>query len=299
MTLIEKPPKESIWAAGCVVSRRDGGGEPKYLIVHRPRYDDWSLPKGKLNKRESFVDAAIREVKEETRVKGTNARPIGTVGFITKAGNPKVVRWWLTDPKEIKKFKKNSEVDAIEWVEYDKAIEKLDYTNDRAVLERANDMVLARSAGSIHLVRHAHAGVRDDTDPNDEKRSIDKLGKAQRKAIRKHLLDHPVTRIGSSQLDRCVQTVAKFADTIGVPVEREIALGEGTHPTRIVSLIHELQGEAAVLCSHGDVISGLIGHLFAEGVPMDGPMQWEKGSIWHLRTIKGRVVSGSYTAPGA
>lgn len=298
MTVLQRPPKDSIWAAGCVVTRPRENGEPEYLIIHRPRYDDWSLPKGKLDKGETFVDAALREVEEETRVRGKKLRPIGAVGYITKAGNPKVVRWWLAQPKKIKPFKQNSEVDKIKWVRYEKAIKKLKYANDRTVLERAHDMVLARSAGSVHLVRHATAGVRDSADPDDDKRPIDEHGKKQRKAIRDHLLGYPITRIGSSQLERCVQTVQEISDTIGVPVEREIALGEGTDPTRTVALIHELQEEAAVLCSHGDVISGIIGHLFAEGVPMDGPMKWEKGSIWHLRTIKGRIVSGSYEVPG-
>jgi 8-oxo-dGTP diphosphatase len=197
----------------------------------------------------------------------------------------------------VRKFKQSQEVDAIRWVNFDQAIDMLQYANDRAVLERAHDMVLDRSAGSIHLVRHATAGVRDATDSQDDERPIDEHGKKQRTAIRDHLLAYPITRIGSSQLDRCVQTVQEIADTIGVPVEREIALGEGTDPTRTVALIHELQGEAAVLCSHGDVISGIVRHLFAEGVPMDGPMKWDKGSIWHLRTLNGRVVSGSYAVP--
>lgn len=292
----ERPPKRSIWAAGSVVADLDGD-EPRYLVVHRPRYKDWSLPKGKLNRRETFLDAAIRETEEETGIRGKKPRPVGTVGYLTAAGNPKVVRWWLTTPKKKAKFKKNSEVDEIRWATFDEANDILQYSNDKTVLDRANDMVLDRSAGSIHLVRHASAGVRDKSDPEDDHRGIDARGKRQRRTIRNFLLGHPVTRIGSSHLDRCVQTVQETSDTIGIPVEREIALTEGTHPNRTVALIHELQQEAAVLCSHGDVISGLVGRLFAEGVPMDGPIEWAKGSIWHLRTISGRVVSGSYVEP--
>lgn len=295
MIRAERPPKGSIWAAGTVVADLSDD-EPRYLLVHRPRYEDWSLPKGKLNKQETFLEAAIRETREETGFLGKKARPVGTVGYLTKAGNPKVVRWWLTTPKK-GKFKKNSEVDQINWATFDEANAVLDYSNDKTVLDRANDMVLDRSAGSVHLVRHASAGVRDKTDPDDEHRGIDKRGKRQRRAIRDLLLGHPITRIGSSQFDRCVQTLQEISDTIGIPVEREIALSEGTHPNRTVALINELQEDAAVLCSHGDVISGLVGHLFAEGVPMDGPMEWAKGSIWHLRTIRGRVVSGSYIPP--
>lgn len=298
MTIVEPPPNESIWAAGCVLARTRKSGQPEYLIVHRPRYDDWSLPKGKLNKREQFLEGALREVKEETGFRGRNPRPIGSVGYLTKAGNPKVVRWWLTDAKR-GKFKPNSEVDRIKWVTLKKGLKKLDYRNDREVLNRANDMYLARSAGMIFLVRHAWAGKRKDLDESDWQRPLDKRGHQQRKAIRDLLMAHPITRIGSSNHTRCVDTVDPFAKRLGIPVELEPALVEGSHPHRLVALIADLQEESAVLCSHGDVIEDIIGHLFAEQVPMEGPMKWKKGSIWELRTVKGRIVSGRYVPPPA
>jgi 8-oxo-dGTP diphosphatase len=291
----DQPPKKSIWAAGSVVVDVDGD-EPRFLIVHRPRYKDWSLPKGKLNRGEPFLDAAIRETREETGILGKRARPVGTVGYLTKAGNPKVVKWWLTVPKK-GKFKKNSEVDQVMWATFDEANATLQYSNDKTVLDRANDMVWERSAGSVHLVRHATAGTRDRSDPEDDNRSIDDRGIRQRRAIRNTLLGFPVTRIGSSQFNRCVQTVQEISDTTGIPVEREMGLADGAHKDRLVALIHELQQEAAVLCTHGDIIASLVGRLFAEGVAMEGPMEWEKGSMWHLRTIEGRVVSGSYVPP--
>lgn len=292
------PPNESIWAAGCVVARVGDDGEPEYLVAHRPRYDDWSLPKGKLNKGETFLDAALREVEEETGIPVKKPRPVGSVGYLTKGDNAKVVKWWLVKPRD-GSFKANTEVDKIKWLSFDKAVEKLSYKNDKAVLDRANDMQLERSAGTIHLVRHASAGTGNEMDPSDANRPLDKIGQKQRKAIRNLLMNHPVTRIGSSNFTRCVETVQPLAELLGIPVEREVALIEGSHPHRTVGLIHDLQQEAAVLCSHGDVIGDLIGHLFAEGVPMNGPMEWHKGSIWTLRTISGRVVSGNYIPPSA
>ncbi len=292
----EPPPQESIWAAGCVVARTRENGKPEYLIVHRPRYDDWSLPKGKLDKGEPFLEGALREVKEETGFAGKNPRPVGSVGYLTKAGNPKVVRWWLTEVKK-GKFKPNSEVDKIKWVTLKKGLKKLTYRNDREVLDRANDMFLATSAGMIYLVRHAWAGKRKDGHVDDWQRPLDKRGRKQRKTIRDLLMAHPITRIGSSNYTRCVESVDPFAKRLGVPVELEPALVEGSHPHRLVGLIADLQGESAVLCSHGDVIGDMVGHLFAERVPMDGPMEWKKGSIWELRTVEGRVVSGRYVPP--
>ncbi|MEZ5175756.1 MAG: NUDIX hydrolase [Acidimicrobiia bacterium] len=295
MTDHEIPPDESVWAAGCVVAR-DAKKKPKYLVIHRPRYRDWSLPKGKLDAGETFLQAAVREVEEETGIAVTKPRPIGTVGYMTKVGNAKVVRWWLATPDH-GSFTPNGEVDEIKWLSFEKAMEQLSYRNDKAVLDRANDMQLERSAGMIHLVRHGWAGIRDDADPNDAERPLDDRGRKQRDEIGATLMAHPITRIGSSNFPRCVQTVAPLAARLGIPIEREAALIEGSNPRKAVDLIHELQEEAAVLCSHGDVIAALIGHLFAKGVPLDGPMAWDKGSIWQLRTVKGQVVSGRYLAP--
>jgi 8-oxo-dGTP diphosphatase len=296
--IVEPPPNESIWAAGCVVARRTKKGKPEYLIVHRPRYDDWSLPKGKVDKGEAFLDAALRELKEETGITGTKPRLVGSIGYLTKAGNPKVVRWWLTEVKK-GKFTPNSEVDKVKWLSLKRATRKVTYRNDREVLDRANDMYLAKSAGMVYLIRHACAGRRDDLDPNDRFRKLDKRGKRQRKAIRDLLMAHPITRIGSSTYERCLATVKPSSKRLGIPIEPETALVEGSHPHRLVGLIADLQEESVVLCSHADVIADFIGHLFAEQVPMDGPLAWEMGSIWELRTVKGRVVSGRYVPPPA
>ena len=292
----EPPPEQSIWAAGCVVTKVDDEGEPRYLLIHRPRYDDWTLPKGKLDKNETFLEGALRETWEETGVKPEHPRLVGTIAYHTQNENPKVVRWWLTEGNK-GSFTPNKEVDQIRWSKFKKGRRRLTYRNDREVLDRANDMLHARSAGMIYLVRHGSAGKKVATNPDDWSRRLDKRGKEQRRAIRRLLQAHPLTRIGTSDYTRCIETVQPLSDRMGIPVEFEPALVEGSQPHRMMSLIHSLQEESAVLCSHGDVIADLVGHLFASGVPMDGPMEWKKGSIWELRTIQGRVVSGRYVRP--
>ncbi len=296
--LREPPPVESIWAAGCAIVRQRSGSEAEYLLVHRPRYHDWTLPKGKLNKNESFLEGAIRETFEETGYTAGNPRLVGTIAYHTMNGNPKVVRWWLGDADD-GTFTPNQEVNKIKWVTFEKGQKKLTYRNDREVLDRANDLHLAKSAGIVYLVRHGWAGKRAKGDPEDSARPLDDRGLAQRRALRQLLQAHPITRIGSSSYKRCVSTVKPLSKRLGIPVEFEPALVEGSHPERLENLIHELQGEAAVLCSHGDVIENMIGTLAAENIPMDGPLKWQRGSIWELRTIKGRVVAGRYVAPPA
>lgn len=296
--LTHPPPSDSIWAAGCVVTRPGRDDQPRYLMVHRPAYGDWTLPKGKLDPGETFLEGAVRETFEETGFKAENPRLIGTIAYDTSNENPKVVRWWLGQAAG-GKFAPNSEVDRVKWVRFTKGQNWLTYRNDREVLDRANDMQLDRSAGIVYLVRHGWAGHRARVTNDDWSRPLDERGLRQRDALVQVLQAHPLTRIGSSDYTRCIQTVRPLSERMGIPLESETALVEGSHPHRLVALIHELQGEAAVLCTHGDVISNLVGHLFASGIPMDGEMTWKKGSIWELRTLEGRVVSGRYVPPPA
>jgi 8-oxo-dGTP pyrophosphatase MutT (NUDIX family) len=122
---------ERIHAAGGVVVR-DG----KVLLVHRPRYDDWTLPKGKLDEGESFEDAALREVEEETGVRCTLGRELP--GTTYRVGTrPKVVRYWLMEPEYEAPFEPNDETDGLRWVTRDEAMSLLSYDRDRDVLAAA------------------------------------------------------------------------------------------------------------------------------------------------------------------
>ena len=120
-------------AAGGVVTR-DG----LVALVHRPRYDDWTLPKGKLDRGESFEEAALREVEEET---GLHARLFCELPFVyyEVRGRPKVVRYWLMEVQSDEGFVANDEVDEIRWVEPAEALALLTYDRDRDVLRAAAD----------------------------------------------------------------------------------------------------------------------------------------------------------------
>ena len=115
-------------AAGGVVER-DG----RVLLVHRPRYDDWTFPKGKLDPGESFEDAALREVEEETGVRCTLGRELPSSTYEVN-GRPKLVRYWLMAPDTQLEFAPNDETDDIRWVTPDDARALLTYDRDRDVL---------------------------------------------------------------------------------------------------------------------------------------------------------------------
>lgn len=122
----------TVRAAGGVVWRRTDGGV-EVLLVHRPRYDDWTLPKGKADPEESEEACALREVEEETGWRCRLGRELGTVSYLDHRGRPKTVRYWAMEPFE-GTFEPHAEVDEIRWLPVAEATELLSYVRDRDVL---------------------------------------------------------------------------------------------------------------------------------------------------------------------
>lgn len=123
-------------AAGGVVLRGEGA-DLTVLVVHRPRYDDWSLPKGKLDLGESHADAALREVAEETGWHCSLHVELSEVRYVDHQGRPKRVRWWTMQPLRFDGFEPNDEVDALRWLPVAEAATLLTYEADRGVLREA------------------------------------------------------------------------------------------------------------------------------------------------------------------
>jgi 8-oxo-dGTP diphosphatase len=106
----------TVEAAGGVVTRPSSDGELDVLVVHRPKYDDWSLPKGKLVHGESFEDAALREVEEETGVRCALGRELESHSYLDRNGRDKVVRYWEMTPVDVRPREPDDEVDEVRWV---------------------------------------------------------------------------------------------------------------------------------------------------------------------------------------
>ena len=116
-------------AAGGVVWRRTDAGL-EVAVVHRPRYDDWSLPKGKLDKGESFEEGALREVLEETGLRCRLRHELEPVRYTDNKGRPKLVRYWLMDVAEDRGFAPSDEVDEVRWLELPAAAALCSYDHD-------------------------------------------------------------------------------------------------------------------------------------------------------------------------
>ncbi len=285
-----------IAAAGAVVWRF-AGDETEVVLVHRPRYDDWSLPKGKLEEDESVRDAAVREVAEETGVRAVLGRFLGRVRYRVE-GDDKVVDYFAAHA-ESGSFVPSDEVDEVCWLPVALARAKLTREHDRSVLDEF--AALPAVLTPLLLVRHAKAGSRSQWQDADELRPLSKNGQRQVPPIRALAALYRADRVCAAPLVRCVQTVQPIADDLGVKVVEEELLSEKSHTgaetaaqRRLLEIVAD--GGVPVACSQGGVIPDLVSRLAAaSGLPLDRA-ESKKGSVWALFFDQDRLVAADYIA---
>jgi 8-oxo-dGTP diphosphatase len=133
------PEAAEVKASGGVVWRRGAGGALEVAVVHRPRYDDWSLPKGKLDAGETWEQAALREVEEEIGLRCTLGDELPPVFYADNRGRAKAVRYWLMEPDGDARFIPNDEVDEMRWVDFAAAAAMLSYPHDAELVRAAEE----------------------------------------------------------------------------------------------------------------------------------------------------------------
>jgi 8-oxo-dGTP diphosphatase len=222
------------------------------LLVHRPRYDDWTFPKGKASGGESDVETATREVEEETGLQGSLGAELPSSSYRDRHGRQKQVRYWTMRP-EAGEFQAGHEVDEVRWVPERTASELLTYERDRDVLQGLPPPVL--------VVRHADAGDRETWHGDDALRPLDDRGRRQAEALPDRLAGFPIERLLSSPLVRCVQSLEPLARARGLEVELADELTEGAGPETAARMLEGLAGQAAVACGHGPELVPLFGKV--------------------------------------
>ncbi|MFY1633371.1 NUDIX hydrolase [Solwaraspora sp. WMMB335] len=288
-------------AAGGVVWRNGDSGTVEVCLVHRPRHDDWSLPKGKLEPAEHPLAAAVREVGEETGLKAVPQVRLPSVRYTMPDGNTKAVDYWsmrvvaspgasaLPVPIEAA-----DEVDEVCWLPLRQAQQRLTYRHDVGVL-RAFAELPAVSVVLV-VVRHAHAGSRDTWPGPDSARPLDLAGLRQARALAGLVALVGPRRVLSASPRRCVQTLAPLAQALDVPVEVDSAFDEplpGQHPDecalvaadRFAQLAKE--GTPAAVCSQGKVIPSALALLSGRA---SADYRTAKGSGWLLAFAGDRFV---------
>jgi 8-oxo-dGTP pyrophosphatase MutT (NUDIX family)/phosphohistidine phosphatase SixA len=261
----------AVYAAGGVVWRIIDG-KLRVLLIHRTRYRDVTLPKGKVDPGEMLAETAAREIFEETGIRVSLGVPVGVSRYRLPSKRIKIVHYWAAEATDAairaSAFVPNKEIAAIEWVTTKKALSRLSYPVDVEILEhflRLVDEGVLRTFPIIAL-RHAKALSREEWDGADAARPLSPRGKKQANSIVGPLLAFGARKIVSSPAVRCTKTVVPLSAALGRKIEKsplisQDAWEDGESDARTIIGQRVRGRKAAVLCSHGPVLPDILSEL--------------------------------------
>ena len=268
--------EELVRAAGVVLLR----GAPDHrevLIVHRPRRQDWSLPKGKVDPGEHVLAAAVRECMEESSYLPRLGAPLPTLTY-NALGRPKQVQYWVASARSNEPFVPNDEVDEIQWLPVAQARNRLTYEHDADTVEAAAAL---QPTVPLVFLRHAQAVKRADfKGAHDASRPLTSKGKSQAKTLAPVLNAFGIESVHSSDATRCLETVKALAKLLGADIQQELDLSEegfeqDERKVRKRMKQLSLHSQPTVICSHRPVLPALMDVLIgALDVDVD-PAVWD------------------------
>ncbi|MGJ4844446.1 MULTISPECIES: NUDIX hydrolase [unclassified Leifsonia] len=235
------------------------------LVVHRTKYGDVTIPKGKVDPGETLPQTAVREIHEETGLQVALGVPLGVSTYPISSGREKIVHFWAAEvgDKAIAQstFVPNAEIAAIEWVTLKKARGYLTYERDVEILDAFEKLVRQGVTSTFALIalRHGKAAPRGDWDGPDASRPLTDRGVKQACSDVPTITAWRPKRIITSDAVRCVGTVAPLAAATGVKPRHEPGISqdayeEGRGEVRGVIGKRVRSRKTAVLCSHGPVL---------------------------------------------
>jgi 8-oxo-dGTP pyrophosphatase MutT (NUDIX family) len=290
------PANKAVPAAGAVLWRSDGdSAAPEVAVIHRPRYDDWSLPKGKVEPGETEPVTAVREVHEETGYDAHLGRRLAAVSYPVEQGIKKV-RYWAARTVD-GEFTPNAEVDDLIWLPVADAMTRLGYAHDRKVLRRFTKQPV--DTQTVLIVRHGTAGSKSRYKGDDRLRPLDKRGRAQAESLVGQLLAFGADKLYAADRVRCHQTLEPLAEELGVSIHDEPLLTEEGYTDdrkaarrRLLEIASE--GGTPVICTQGKVIPDLITWWSdRDGVRPDKSRN-RKGSTWVMSLSDGHLVAADH-----
>jgi 8-oxo-dGTP pyrophosphatase MutT (NUDIX family) len=292
-------------AAGGVLWR-GGVADPEIALVHRPQYDDWSLPKGKAKPGEHLLVTALREMAEETGYQARIGPYLTTVQYrVTSGGRPadKNVTYWSMQATD-GEFCASREVDAMRWLPLNAARKQLTSASDKKVLD--SFVVAPRDTLPLLLVRHAATAARTGRlHRRAAPPGLSKSGRAQAAALVPVLEGLGVTRLLSADLPACAQTLAPFAESSGVAVQREALLtssGFADNEQEAADGVRRdaVARETVVVCGQQRVIARLLTQLGeGSGVRLPAETGVRKGGWWLLHHRDGAISAYERHEPAA
>ena len=249
-----------VQAAGALLWRRENG-VLKVLLIHRDRYDDWSWPKGKLDKGESISEAAVREIHEETGLKVCLGVKLQEIEYRLDNGQRKIVHYWAAEVTDKalaqQNFVPDEEVGSLEWFTLPDAKKKLTYKHDVEPLKvlqvlDANDHLETKP---LIVLRHAKATPRTNWTRGESSRPLLPIGRVQAAALTNILAAYGPKTVLTSRWKRCIETVAPFIEHHNVRLVKRTLLserGEKLSPRRARKLVEKFAQRKGglVICSH-------------------------------------------------
>jgi 8-oxo-dGTP pyrophosphatase MutT (NUDIX family)/phosphohistidine phosphatase SixA len=237
------------------------------LLIHRPRYDDWSWPKGKIDAGETVPECAVREVREEIGLSASLGIPLPPIHYHVASGL-KVVYYWAVRINGDKLVPDGKEVDSVMWCAPEKAARLLSNPSDVAPLEYLQD---AHERGELNtwpllVLRHAKAKPRSSWSKAEGERPLAATGNRQAKAVGRLLQAWKPARVVTSPWLRCVATVAPYAKAAGAKVKLVEALTEHRHqrnPKKTAAVVAALfdKQRPVVVCTHRPALPTVFGQL--------------------------------------
>ncbi len=272
-SVADVPATTTVHAAGVLCWTGDPAvpSELRVLLVRRPDYGDFSVPKGKVDPGELTPQTAARELVEETGIRAALGAPVGEVRYKVSSG-PKVVDYWLSEvrPEQIDeaRFTPNAEIEAVEWVRLADAPKAVTYDYDRTMLRTLTTRLRQDTARtfSITIVRHGKAVPPSTWDGPDSTRPLLHRGMEQSLQIAPAIAAFGPTKLVTSTATRCWDTMAPLADYATLPLKAIDGLSQDAYELGRATVDKQIskrlrKQENVVLCSHGPVIPDLVRSL--------------------------------------
>jgi 8-oxo-dGTP diphosphatase len=286
-----------IRAAGALLWREVDSRNLEIALIHRPRYDDWSLPKGKIEDGETALQCAYREVFEETGIKATFTRQLGSVEYEESGQKKRVIFWAARCAIDTGTFVVNEEVDELVWFTPEDALVKATHDSDREMIE--NFQAQEQRTDTLIILRHTKALERGDWDEVDSERTLNEVGFDQAQLLIKHLEPFAIDEVYTSNYTRCVQTVTPLSHSRGLTITQVPSLNEETFendPQRSVAFANALkQDEKNILiCSHNPVIPTMLRGILNTKLKNKDLIKLEPGDAWIVHRVRGEIVGLDY-----
>ena len=255
--------RPDVLAAGAVVWRR----RREVLLVHRPAYDDWSFPKGKLDAGEWLPAAAVREVAEETGLTIRLGPALETQRYLNGDRMKSVHYWvgWAVGSDDVSGYLVNNEIDDVQWLPWKAAMERLTYPYDRETLKESRPY--RRKSRALVVLRHGSAEPRKTWSGDDRKRPLADAGREQAERLVPLLAAYDTTRLVTSTSTRCRKTLTPYAEASGLKLEEYDGLSEEDATAEsVVEIVDDLleTKEGSVLCTHRPVLPSVLEALGVE-----------------------------------